>query len=68
MAFDQIGMARAYLKLGHLDEAVGSADVALGLLPQVTSTRVRDRHAELRGETAAFADEPVIAELRERIR
>lgn len=66
-AFDQIGLARAYLQLGRLDEAVGSADTALRLLPRVTSTRVRDRLAELRAETAPFAGEPVIVELQERI-
>lgn len=66
-AFDHIALGRAYLGAGHLDEAAAATETALGLLCEVASTRVRDRLGELYAETAPYAVEPVIAELRERI-
>ncbi|MFD5616479.1 transcriptional regulator [Kitasatospora sp. NPDC127060] len=66
-AFDHIGLARTHLAVGELDGAASQARTALDLLRTLTSARVGDRLTELRTETAPFATQSPIRELREQI-
>lgn len=66
-AFDYLGLARTYLIAGELESAGDAGTTALELTDKVSSARVRDRLYELLHETSAFADAPVIADLRSRI-
>jgi hypothetical protein len=67
LAFDHLGLARAYLAAGELESAEAAGAEALELMSKVSSTRVRDRLNELLNETSSYADVPVIADLRNRI-
>jgi hypothetical protein len=67
LAFDHLGLARAYLAAGELESAGAAGTEALELITKVSSTRVRDRLYELLDETSPYADVPVIADLRNRI-
>ncbi|MEU8560579.1 hypothetical protein AB0C45_03725 [Streptomyces cyaneofuscatus] len=67
-AFDQIALARATLRAGHLDAADEVTATALDLLGQVNSTRVIDRLRELDSELAAAPAAKETSQARERIR
>jgi tetratricopeptide (TPR) repeat protein len=67
LAFDHLGLARAYLTAGELESAGAAGTEALELMGKVGSTRVRDRLHELLDETSPYADAPIIADLRSRI-
>lgn len=67
LAFDHLGLARAYLAAGELESAEAAGTEALQLISKVSSTRVRDRLHELLDETRPYADVSVIADLRNRI-
>lgn len=67
LAFDHLGLARAYLAAGELESARAAGAEALELMSKVSSTRVRDRLYELLDETSPYADVPAIADLRNRI-
>jgi hypothetical protein len=66
-AFDQLGLARAYLAAGELESAEAAGTTALELTGKVRSSRVRDRLHELLGETRRYGGTPVIDDLRSRI-
>jgi hypothetical protein len=53
-AFDRIALARAHVRADDLEAADDAAAAALGLLGDVSSTRVTDRLAELDAELAAL--------------
>jgi hypothetical protein len=67
-ALDQIGLAEARLVQGELEEAVRVGHEALGIVEQTPSDRVRVKLAELYEHTNAYANVPVLASLRDRIR
>lgn len=67
LAFDHLGLARAYVAAGELESAGAAGTEALELMTKVSSTRVRDRLYELLDETSPYAGVPVIADLRNRI-
>lgn len=68
LAFDHIGLARAYLVAGELDAVRDTATTGLGLLDGLSSTRVRDRLGELYRETTPHSSVPAISDLREALR
>jgi hypothetical protein len=67
LAFDHLGLARAYLCAGELESAEAAGTTALELIGKVSSARVRDRLRELLRETNPYAGTPVIDDLRSRI-
>jgi hypothetical protein len=67
LAFDHLGLARAYLCAGELESAEAAGTTALELIGKVSSARVRDRLHELLRETRPYAGTPVIDDLRSRI-
>ena len=66
-AFDQVGLARAYLAEGELDAAAAAGTTAVEITCKVSSARVRDRLCELLRETCPYEHVPAIADLRSRI-
>jgi hypothetical protein len=68
LAFDHLGLARAFLTAGEVESAVDAGTMALDLVGRVNSARVRDRLRELLRETSPYAGTPVISDLRTRIR
>jgi hypothetical protein len=67
LAFDHLGLARAYLAAGEFEPAGAAGTEAMELMSKVSSTRVRDRLYELLDETSPYADVPIIADLRDKI-
>lgn len=67
-AFDQIALARAYVRAGELEAADQATATALDLFGHVTSHRVTDRVRELDHELAATAAAREAGESRGRIR
>ncbi len=67
-ALDQIGLAEARLVQGEMEEASHLGHQATALVEQTPSDRVRLKLAELYQYSTAYADVPVIASLRDRIR
>lgn len=67
-AFDQIALARAYVRSGELEAADQAAATALGHFGNVTSSRVADRFRELDHELATHPATKGAAETRDRIR
>jgi len=66
-AFDHIGLARTRLIQGEYDGAATAADTALGLLGELSSSRVADRLRELLGDTEPHAANRAIQGLRDRL-
>ncbi|MED7947343.1 transcriptional regulator [Streptomyces sp. BE303] len=66
-AFDQIALARAYVRSGDLDGADTATYNALHLFGHVDSTRITDRLRELDAELAAVPGAPLARTTRERI-
>ncbi|MGH3822742.1 MAG: helix-turn-helix domain-containing protein [Pseudonocardiaceae bacterium] len=67
-ALDQIGLAEARLIQGEMDEASHLAQQAVALVEQTPSDRVRVKLAGLYQHSNAYANIPVIAGMRDRIR
>lgn len=67
-ALDQIGLAEAQLIQGEMDEASRLANQAAALAEQTPSDRVRVKLAGLYQHSNAYANIPVIADMRDRIR
>ncbi|WP_079149907.1 hypothetical protein [Streptomyces agglomeratus] len=67
-AFDQIALARAYVRARLPEAAEIATATALTLMGEVTSTRVGDRLRELDTELAAAPPTAVITDSRDRIR
>jgi hypothetical protein len=67
-ALDQIGLAEARLVQGELEEAVRVGHEAVAIVEQTPSDRVRVKLAELYEHTNMYANVPVLASLRDRIR
>jgi septum formation inhibitor-activating ATPase MinD len=66
-AFDHIGLARTRLIQREYEGAAASADTAITLLGDLSSSRVADRLRELLTETEHHADNRAVSELRERL-
>lgn len=66
-AFDHIGLARTRLLQGECEGAATAADTALGLLGELSSSRVADRLRELLTDTEPHAGNRSIGELRDRL-
>ena len=67
-ALDQIGLAEARLIQGEMDEASRLANQAAALAEQTPSDRVRVKLVGLYRHSNAYANIPVIADMRDRIR
>jgi hypothetical protein len=66
-AFDHIGLARTRLIQEEYEGAAAAADTALGLLGELSSTRVTDRLRELLTDTEPHAGNRAILSLRDRL-
>ncbi|HEY2579266.1 MAG TPA: hypothetical protein VGI74_23410 [Streptosporangiaceae bacterium] len=66
-AFDHIGLARTRLIQGEYEGAATAADTALGLLGELSSSRVTDRLRELLTDTEAHAADRAILGLRDHL-
>ncbi|MFD3355408.1 transcriptional regulator [Streptomyces fradiae] len=67
-AFDQIALARAYVRAGEPEAADAATSTALNLMGSVSSSRVGDRLQELDAELKAAPLGGTVVESRERIR
>jgi hypothetical protein len=66
-AFDHVGLARTRLLQREYESAATAADTALGLVGELSSSRVTDRLRELLASTEAHLGSRTIAALRDRL-